>query len=91
MRQPPSARPPERRFHLSRPEEPRERGRRIFLPSHQVALAQRTSYPEDRLASFVSAPGQVDLISEQHDELGDAQPKSAGNQNDRVHHGDEFR
>src|SRR6202162_5554779 len=37
MRQPPSARPPERRFHLSRQEGPRERGRRIFLPSHQVA------------------------------------------------------
>jgi Integrase core domain len=35
--QPPSAWPPERRFHLSRPEGPRERGRRIFLPSHQVA------------------------------------------------------
>jgi len=32
-----ASRPPEQRFHLSRPEEPRERGRRIFLPSHQVA------------------------------------------------------
>jgi len=27
----------QRRFHLSRQEGPRERGRRIFLPSHQVA------------------------------------------------------
>src|ERR1700722_6957116 len=37
---PPSARRPERRFHLSRQEEPRERDRRIFLPSHQVALGR---------------------------------------------------
>jgi hypothetical protein len=40
MRQPPSARPPERRFHLSRPEGPRERGRRIF---YQVIKSPRVA------------------------------------------------
>jgi hypothetical protein len=58
------------RFHLSRQEEPRERDRHIFLPSHQVALGSRAvatrRSPDSSTASAMFRPNPLALPVTNH-------------------------